>query len=247
MYSWRVLWSEESKKIVWEGSRYVLRGGRGVWLPLSEAAGPSGFEGYNQAPGMMQPILVEERDGTWKAQSMRWGLIRPWSKPGYAKPREARSETIMQLPMFRDLVPAKRCIVTMSGYFEWRKEGRRKIPYHIRRVGEEQIRAAGLYDLWWESDGSVAASYCLVTSPAAASIARIKDRMPVILQSQAEEELWLSPSVSDFRAIRGLCRPCPPEWLTAYPASDLVNDWRNQGPEVLRPRVDHMIQLPLPI
>ncbi|MDS9950660.1 MAG: SOS response-associated peptidase [Planktomarina sp.] len=55
--------------------------------------------------------------------SMRWGFIPRW----YASPTErpllinARSETIAQKSAFREACRMRRCLIPMSGFYEWSK------------------------------------------------------------------------------------------------------------------------------
>lgn len=62
----------------------------------------------------------------------------------------------------------------------------------------------------------------------------IHDRMPVILDREGVD-LWLDEETVDPAALMGVLRPCPKGVLTAYPVSPLVNNVRNQGPELVEP------------
>jgi putative SOS response-associated peptidase YedK len=89
---------------------------------------------------------------------MQWGLIpsftKPTDKPDFWRMFNARSESIREKPSFRRLVPSKRCVVLLNGFFEWKKEGKIKQPYYIYLVNEntgkeEPMAMAGLWDVWY--------------------------------------------------------------------------------------------------
>lgn len=94
-------------------------------------------QGFNLAPGAWTPIIRRSRDASQvEIQTMRWGLV-----PSYTKPHEkpdpwrlfnARSETVSEKPAFRRLVPTKRCLVLLDGFYEWKAEGKSgKQPYFV--------------------------------------------------------------------------------------------------------------------
>ncbi|PYS15864.1 MAG: hypothetical protein DMG15_04050 [Acidobacteria bacterium] len=43
----------------------------------------------------------------------------------------AKNETVFESPLYRDLVVSKRCIIPLSGFFEWKKDAGRKRPFKI--------------------------------------------------------------------------------------------------------------------
>ncbi|MCA9832677.1 MAG: SOS response-associated peptidase [Thermomicrobiales bacterium] len=189
---------------------------------------------FNHAPGMSQFVLVENRDGLIEPRLMRWGLSRSWSKPHHHKPSNARAETIEDLPTFRGLLASRRCLVPTSGYYEWQKQGSRRVPYYIRLIDDPISLLAGIYDAWLNQSGEIEASYSLITTTPAESIAHIHDRMPVIIQPQ-NVDMWLSRSVRDLMLIRPLLSPYPTDKLEFWPVSGRVNDVRNNDAELIKP------------
>ena len=59
----------------------------------------------------------------------------------------------------------------------------------------------------------------------------IHDRMPVILAPE-DQERWLDHRLP-MADTHALLRPCPPEWLEAFPVTRTVNRVGNEGPECL--------------
>lgn len=190
--------------------------------------------GFNLAPGQRLSVIVENRHGERELRPMQWGLRRPWSRLDTRAPSNARAETILALPTFRDLVARKRCLVPMTGYYEWQQQGRRKIPYFITTSDRPLCCFAGIYDAWRLPDGEIAASYAIITTVSADAIAHIHPRMPVILRPE-DEARWLSRSMRDARAMTDLLKPYPSELLRFWQVSDRVNDPRNTGPELILP------------
>lgn len=189
---------------------------------------------YNAAPGSDRPVIVENREGLIDLRLMHWGLIRPWSKPGMPTPSNARAETIMDKPMFKDLLATKRCLIPVAGYYEWQKVGSRKTPYHIRVKDQQHILIAGLYDAWRESDGEIKESYAMITTTPAESIAHIHHRMPVIIAPQ-NVGLWLARGMRDIDELLKALRPYPSDQMEFWPVGDRVNSTRNDGPDLIKP------------
>ncbi len=43
----------------------------------------------------------------------------------------ARAETLLEKPFFRNLVSQRRCLIPADGFYKWRREGNRKVPVLI--------------------------------------------------------------------------------------------------------------------
>jgi putative SOS response-associated peptidase YedK len=90
------------------------------------------------------------------------GLIPFWSKVGDSrlyKTSNARAETLHAKRSFRDLVPRKRCVVVVEGYFEWATSTpspgvMAKQPYFFQRPGRKPLALAALYDCWRDAQGA---------------------------------------------------------------------------------------------
>jgi len=199
---------------------------------------------YNAAPGQHHPVIVQNRDGENIIRLMRWGLVRPGATKGTPKPIDARAETILRKELFRDLVPGRRCIVPVSGYYEWRTEDGRRVPYSIRSADGRLLWIAGLYDAWTNGDGTTTETYCVITTTPSPEIAHIHDRMPVLLQSRDDQFRWLDRKERDLSRIMPLLRPYPGERLTYWAVSDLVNNVRNDGRELILPRSESLEPAP---
>ncbi len=101
---------------------------------------------------------------------------------------------------------------------------------YIRRDDHALVGFAGLYSIG--TDGR--ASCAIITTEPNALVARIHDRMPVILDRSAEA-LWLDPALTDPEAVLDFLRPCPADLLVAYPVSPRVSSPRTDGPSLIEP------------
>ena len=191
---------------------------------------------YNIAP--TQPVLAVVNDGGRRAEFMRWGLIPFWAKDQKIGNRmiNAVGETAAAKPAFRAAFKKRRCLVLADGFFEWRQEGngKVKVPTFIFLKSGEPFAMAGLWETWKNPEGELVRSCTIVTTQPNEFIAPIHNRMPVIL-SQETEALWLDPMTEEASTLNPLLIPSPPEELDSYVVSDLVNSFKNTGPECIAP------------
>ena len=61
----------------------------------------------------------------------------------------ARAETVETKPVFRDAFKRSRCLIPMSGYYEWKDAPSGKQPWYFTAPdGSPLLTAAGLWDEW---------------------------------------------------------------------------------------------------
>jgi len=195
----------------------------GVVIPFSE-----GTRRYNVAPTEQVLAVVRGEDGDPEAKLLRWGLIPPWAKDLKIGSRliNARSETAARQSAFRDLFGSadRRALVIADGFYEWlRSEDPRqpRQPFHITVDGGRPFALAGL---WTRAriEGEVIESVTILTTKPNAVVARLHDRMPVILPDRDGERAWLSPAL-DSAGAQALCVPLDPARMRATPANPAVN------------------------
>src|SRR6266571_2008075 len=161
---------------------------------------------FNIAPSEEIPVVVEDESGRG-LRWMQWGFQPAWLKLQLNRqpPINARAETLLERPMFRDAVATGRCLIPADGFFEWKAVPgeRRKQPMYIRLTGGEVFGFAGLYTLR-PKPGSTdrIASCAIITTGPNELIAPIHHRMPVILAPEAEAA-WLSPRERDHSRLLG--------------------------------------------
>ena len=190
---------------------------------------------YNVAPS--QPVLAvrvspetKKRDASW----FRWGLVPRWAKDdsiGYGM-INARAETVTEKPGFRDAFRHRRCLVPASGFYEWKKEARRKQPYYIRRKDGRPFAFAGLWERWKGKEEAPVESCTLVTTEANELVSSIHDRMPMILQP-ADYKLWLDPEISGRGNILPLLRQYSSQEMEAFPVGTIVNNPKTEDPRCI--------------
>jgi putative SOS response-associated peptidase YedK len=188
---------------------------------------------YNVAP--TDPVLAIRlnRDGEREPGILRWGLI-----PNYADPDafdrlliNARAETVAEAPAFRDAFQTHRCLIVADGFYEWREEETGKKPVWITRPSRESFAFAGVWAKAKRADGSSVHSCAIVTCAPAKVVSPIHDRMPVILEPEAEAG-WLDPETGAQELLDLLV---PTDDLTVTEVSDAVNDVRQDGPSLIEP------------
>ncbi|MFH0996875.1 MAG: SOS response-associated peptidase [Pseudomonadota bacterium] len=206
---------------------------------LAEIFGLPDFPGlvprYNIAPTQAAAVVRS----TGKASSidlLRWGLVPSWAKDISAGSRmiNARSESLPDKPAFRNAVRLRRCIVPASGFYEWKPEGSRKVPYYIRLSDGAPMGFAAIWEAWKTPDGSFLETFAILTTSANSLIAPIHDRMPVILHPDTYG-LWLDKDVHDPKQLQRLYLPYSADFLILHPVSTRVNSPRNDDIACIEP------------
>ena len=187
---------------------------------------------YNIAPTTTQPVLRQGGDGGRELVPMRWGLVG--SNSAGIDPRRstfnARAENLERSPLWRRPLHRQRCIVPMSGYYEWRKSDKQPFRF-VYGPGEGICGGAGLWDAWQSPQGDRLHSFTIITTDPNAVAAQVHDRMPAIL-APGDYDAWLDRNETD-RPPTHLLRPCDDTALFMHPAHPKVGNVRNQGPEML--------------
>ena len=166
------------------------------------------------------PIVTREEE----IDAFQWGLIPFWTRTeeDAKKIRQmtlnAKAETLFQKPSFREPAKAKRCLIPSTGYFEWRHEGKVKLPYYLLLKEEEIFSIAGIYDEWEDKKtGQRLVTFSMITTaanPLTAYIHNTQKRMPAILLKE-EEEKWLDPELNE-KEVLTLLQPVPADVMEAY-------------------------------
>lgn len=190
---------------------------------------------YNAAPSQRLPIITNL--APQELQPVQWGLIPAWVKDvkQAPKPINARAETLQEKPSFRQLLSRRRCLVLADSFYEWQQTGRGKIPHRILRQDEAPFAFAGLWDEWTDRDtGEVVPTFTIITTEPNELMARLHNRMPVILPDRAAELAWLSDDATAAEH-QALLRPLPDSLLKEYAVTTLVNSPAHNDPTVLEP------------
>jgi putative SOS response-associated peptidase YedK len=200
------------------------RGNRGTNIPSR----------YNGAPG--QELLVirdNHKTGERSLDFLKWGLIPHWSQDpkGGRKPINAKAETVMSRPTFREAYAHRRCIVPVDGFFEWQATKCGKQPYAIGMKDGSPFGLAGLWENWKDpATGHWVRTFAIITVPSNDLVGHIHDRMPAILRPQ-DYERWLGPDLDPHDLLISF----PSKPMRMWPISKRVNKPENDDPAILEP------------
>ena len=205
-------------KLTWEEIVALYR------LTLGPA--PHNFQPrFNVCPTTTIDAIVST-EGTRTLERMRWGLVPGW----WPKPLKelklatfnARAETVDEKPMFRSAFKRKRCLIPVSGYYEWQDTPGGKQPwYFTAQDGSPALTIAGLWDEWTDKETLKPLKSCamIITEPNK-FVAEVHDRMPVLL-TEKQFDPWLSGEAG----VEYL-KPAPNDFLQKWPVSKRVNSSR---------------------
>ncbi|MDP4281402.1 MAG: SOS response-associated peptidase [Bacteroidota bacterium] len=184
---------------------------------------------YNCAPSQNLAVITNEEPDV--LNFYRWGLIPYWAKDPVIgnKLINAKAETILEKPSFKNAFRSHRCLVLSDGFFEWKKNGK-KIPFYVTLKGHVPFAMAGIWDRWRDPAGSLVNSFSIITTVPNSLMAEIHDRMPVILERENEKK-WLANTPAE--ELVSLLRPYPNSGMTASQVSDLVNSPKNDNAEII--------------
>jgi putative SOS response-associated peptidase YedK len=189
---------------------------------------------YNVAP--TQPIpIVRLLDGKRSYALVRWGFLPAWVKDPrtFSLLINARGESVLHKPAFRNAMRRRRCLIPADGFYEW-SDGTPRRPYFVRPKAGGPIAFAGLWETWTGPNGEEVDTAAIVTTRANRTLAPIHDRMPVIVPPDAFN-LWLDCTADDATMAAALMVPAPDALLEAYPVSTAVNRADNDSPELVAP------------
>ncbi len=213
---------------------------------------------FNIAP--TQPILIvvegsrpEPGSNLPNRQAMlvRWGFMPGWVKDPKEFPLliNARSETAIGKASFRAAMRHRRILIPATGFYEWRRpakeEGGKPQAFYIKPKRGGIVAFAGLMETWSSADGSEVDTGAILTTSANRSIARIHDRMPVVISSE-DFSRWLDCKTQEPREIVDLMKSADEDFFEMIPVSDKVNKVANTGPELLEPVAETLAVVPKP-
>lgn len=195
---------------------------------------------YNIAPtATIYGVVSDEKQRV--VENFTWGLVPVWAKDRARASSliNARSETLAEKPSFRNLLKRHRCVVPLTGYYEWMSveiAGAPKTikqPYYFAPTQTPLFAVAGLWTTWREpgspEDAPVLHSCVLITTEANKTVAAIHNRMPVLLDRDGIDE-WIS---GEEQAPLHLLRPAANNVLSAVKVGTAVNSTRNRGPQLI--------------
>ena len=206
---------------------------------------------YNVAP--TQPIpIVRLAEGKRSFALMRWGLLPSWVKDpkSFALLINARGESVLEKPAFRNAMRRRRCLIPTDGFYEWQAGGQTaaraadrasaaKQPYFVRAKRDANGSApplafAGLWETWTGPNGEELDTAAIITTAANRTLSALHGRMPVFVAPDAFD-MWLDCAHVEAEVAAALIRPADEALLEAYPVSSAVNRAANDAEALVTP------------
>ncbi len=187
---------------------------------------------YNVAPTQSVPIIVSDL-GVRTMRRVGWGLLPPWAKDKriQASLINARSESVHEKPSFRSAFKRRRCLIPATAFYEWKADGKLKLPHMIGLADGRPFAIAGLWERRIDPETSEEQqTCCIITTGPNSLMVPIHDRMPVILPPE-RWDTWLDPLNDNVATLREFLVPYPAEAMAERRVSTTVNNARHEGPD----------------
>jgi putative SOS response-associated peptidase YedK len=175
----------------------------------------------------LMPLIGSNKDGVFQ------NILR-------AQTLNAKSETAFEKPSFKSSMLNQRCLIPVTGFFEWKQEdSKTKTPYFIHLKNENIFSLAGIYAEWYhEKEDRKYKTFSILTTEANElmhTIHNTKYRMPVIIERNGEKD-WLNNTL-DTSQVKKLLKPISSHLMEAYTISPLISSRKlsSNVPEVLKP------------
>ncbi len=190
---------------------------------------------YNVAPTQPVPVVVLE-NGARQFRLMRWGFLPSWVKDPrtFALIINARAETVLEKPSFRNAIKRRRCLLPADGYYEWQASPARKRPFFIRRRDGEPVALAGVAETWTGPNGEEVDTVAIVTAAASPEMAALHERVPVTIDPP-DFDRWLDGSVTEAEEVMDMMVAPPRGTFVWHEVSTAVNRVANDSADLILP------------
>ncbi len=183
---------------------------------------------FNIGPSMSVPVILDHEPE--RIQWVKWGFVPSWAKDAKASPPQinARIESVLEKPYFREAIQKRRCLVLLDGYFEWKAVNKTtKIPYYIHLQQTELFAVAGIWEEWNNQK-----AFSLITQHPNEALLTVHDRMPAILLPN-QEKAYLESKTGE-EAI-SMIRPYSQGKMAFHTVSKRLNSSFDNDPTLLLP------------
>ena len=185
---------------------------------------------YNISPGQ-SPVLISLKKNIFYLNKIHWGFKVP--KLGKLV-INARSETIIKKPLFKNLLLQNRCLIPANSWFEWNNE---KKPYLIKHKKNDIIAFAGLQRL----EENKERSFVIITAEAGKNLKTIHKRTPLVVNKE-NFLFWLG---NDYEKACNILKPINSNDYIFYPVSPKVGKISNDNISVTEKYYEKESQLNL--
>jgi putative SOS response-associated peptidase YedK len=193
---------------------------------------------HNIAPTQPIPVIILENSAR-HFHLMRWGLIPSWVKD----PRKftllinARSETVLEKPAFKNAIRRRRCLIPADGYYEWQVVDGRKRPFFIYRRDHQPLGLAGVAETWMGPNGEELDTVAIVTTAASPELSVLHHRVPVAID-EVDFARWLDCSEDSAEPVLALLAPPRAGTFAWHEVSTRVNHADNDDAQLVLPITD---------
>ena len=169
---------------------------------------------YNISPGQSPGVLSLKKNNFY-LNKIHWGFKVP--KLGKLV-INARSETIIENPLFKNLLLQNRCLIPANSWFEWDSE---KKPYLIKHKKNDIIAFAGVQRI----EENKESSFVIITAEAGKDLKKIHNRTPLVINKE-NFLLWLG---NDYEKAYNFLKPMNSNEYTFHPVSPKVGKISNDN------------------
>lgn len=189
---------------------------------------------YNVAPTENVSVICHIKNAR-TILTMRWGLLPPWVKhPKQTAPLiNARVETLADKASFRQAANTRRCLIIANGFYEWKKEPNKRIPFYVSRKDQNPFAMAGIWETWSDINSNIS-SCCIITAAPINSLSQLHDRMPVIIDARHYDD-WLNPDNDWQHVVRLIDNEEFQNDFTYHMVSNKVNQAKYKGADCIEP------------
>jgi len=190
---------------------------------------------HNIAPTQPIPVVILE-NGARHFRLMRWGLLPAWVKDprNFSLLINARAETVLEKPAFKNAMKRRRCLVPADGYYEWQGSERRKRPHFIHHRDGTPIGLAALAETWTGPNGEELDTVAIVTAPASPDLSVLHHRVPVTI-APGDFDCWLDCGVNDAETAMALLTAPAEGEFAWHEVSTRVNRVANDDAQLILP------------
>ncbi|MDF2699776.1 MAG: hypothetical protein K0Q49_1332 [Haloplasmataceae bacterium] len=189
---------------------------------------------YNVSPGQ-DIISIINVGNKFRVGTLKWGFVPSWASDEKIgnKMINAKSESLAEKPAFKHSFINKRCVILADSFYEWKQVEKEKVPMRIKLKTNEIFPLAGLWSTYTRSNGSKLFTCTIITTTPNELVENIHNRMPVILNKEAEK-IWLNPQITDVNILNSILKPYNHDSMDAYQVSSLVNSSKVESSDCIR-------------
>ncbi len=188
---------------------------------------------WNVAPTQLAPMLVARP--TRRLGPARFGLVPAGAESVRAigaKYVNLRAEGVASQQLFAESAATRRCLIPADAFYEWAgAEKGKRAPWLVRPADGSVFTFAGIYDVHTDEAGARTTSFAILTVAAAAPIAAIHGRMPLVVSGDMRDA-WLSRDERDARAMLRAARGAPLIEVVTHRVSKRVGSVANDDPSL---------------